>query len=65
MISSPSYMIKIENNLISYWIMIWFSIGACSPSPCYNGGTCTVVDGGPQCECPPGYSGDVCEESKF
>ena len=39
-------------------------IGVCEPSPCYNGGTCTVVDGKASCECPTGYDGEQCENSK-
>ena len=39
-------------------------LGGCNPTPCYNGGNCTIVDGAPHCECPDGYSGDICEISK-
>ena len=50
----------------SYQIFIQFIIGACSPSPCYNGGTCTIdTDGAPICDCPAGYYGDFCEQSNL
>ena len=38
---------------------------SCSPSPCNNGGMCTVdssVSSGFECNCPPGYTGSTCEE---
>lgn len=31
---------------------------------CSNGGSCTVGTGGPACDCPTGYSGDLCEVRK-
>ncbi len=34
---------------------------ACDPNPCQNGGTCADDDGGPSCECPPDFTGDLCE----
>ncbi len=38
-------------------------ISPCSPSPCRNGGTCSIdkeVTGGYQCLCRQGYRGDNC-----
>lgn len=34
----------------------------CEPSPCLEGGTCISLPDGPQCDCPPGRIGDVCEQ---
>ena len=34
--------------------------GACDPNPCLNGGTCTEVNGQPDCDCPAPYIGDLC-----
>ncbi|CAF4840302.1 unnamed protein product, partial [Rotaria magnacalcarata] len=33
----------------------------CSPNPCSNSGECSVVGSGFRCNCPPGYSGTLCE----
>lgn len=35
--------------------------GPCAPSPCENGGTCTVVDGAASCSCAGGFTGMNCE----
>ena len=33
-------------------------------NPCVNGGTCKIVnDETYECECNPGYSGEICENS--
>ena len=41
-------------------------ISACLDNdlPCVNGGTCVELNGSPVCTCPPGYTGDFCEEGK-
>ena len=46
--------------------MLAFDQNPCWPeNPCYNGGTCKIVDENNwKCECPPGYSGTQCEMSK-
>ena len=36
----------------------------CVPPPCYNGGTCTIIQGMAHCECPIGYEGTHCEMSE-
>ncbi|XP_078667416.1 E-selectin-like [Branchiostoma floridae x Branchiostoma belcheri] len=36
-------------------------INDCSPNPCKNGGTCTDLVNGFQCECLSGYTGDTCQ----
>lgn len=33
----------------------------CEPTPCQNGGTCTVVSHGYECTCSPGFMGTHCE----
>lgn len=37
----------------------------CSSGPCQNQGVCADRDGGYVCYCPPGYSAEHCEKSKF
>lgn len=36
-------------------------VAPCRPSPCLNGGECTVAGRFAQCTCPSGYTGDRCE----
>ena len=35
-------------------------VDPCDPSPCHNGGICSLEGGKPRCECPEGYSGQMC-----
>ena len=62
------YRVLLVHLILLYLLVfnnIQFTLGACSPSPCYNGGTCTIDDNGaPECRCPDGYDGDFCETSK-
>ena len=37
---------------------------ACTDTPCLNGGECTVSGDSFTCNCPEGYTGDTCEQSK-
>ena len=32
---------------------------------CLNGGECELTDNGGVCNCPEGYTGDLCEEGHF
>ena len=45
---------------------IYFTDSKCSPSPCKNGGTCTLKGyTGYKCQCRPGYYGKNCEGSYY
>ena len=37
-------------------------VDECQDSPCQNGATCINLRGRFYCECPAGYSGDICEQ---
>lgn len=39
-------------------------IDECSGGPCEHGGTCIDLVGGFRCECPPEWTGDVCDIGK-
>ena len=54
-------IIKIDTEIENTWIL-----DVCDSSPCDNGGTCTVDElGMGTCECPLGYQGLYCEDSKY
>ena len=36
----------------------------CNPNPCFNGGTCTVVDGATSCQCSSDFTGATCETER-
>lgn len=38
---------------------------ACISNPCANGGTCSELPEGFQCQCPPGWEGPTCADSEF
>lgn len=40
-------------------------IDECSGGPCEHGGTCIDLVGGFRCECPPEWTGDVCQVGKY
>ena len=46
-------------------ISIFLDIGECSSDPCQNGGTCIDEISAFACICMGGYTGDVCETSKY
>ena len=35
-----------------------------NPNACLNGGTCININGGYQCKCPPGFTGEYCTMGK-
>ena len=40
------------------------SLASCNLN-CVNGGTCQIVNGQPQCQCPCLYSGSACQNCKL
>ena len=42
-------------------IVVCVAKAHCSPSPCKNGGTCTVVGDHYECACPMGFMGKTCD----
>ena len=56
---SWKYNIQLINN--EYY---QYDTDICVPNPCYNGGTCNIKHGKVECDCPKGYNGTHCEESK-
>lgn len=40
-------------------------IDECSGGPCEHGGTCIDLVGGFRCECPPEWTGDLCQVGKY
>ena len=45
-------------------ISLKVSIDQCTPSPCFNGGTCSNIFNGFACSCPFSYYGVTCSSSK-
>ena len=59
-----SIVVNNHQILISFYIDIDIDIDACSPNPCRNDGTCTVVEDSFNCTCVAGYEGSNCTTSK-
>lgn len=49
---------KIEIKNLNFFFA---DIDECSGGPCEHGGTCIDLVGGFRCECPPEWTGDVCQ----
>lgn len=47
------------------YLFCFLLVVTCNPSPCMNGGSCFLTNGGTsfQCVCPSGFSGQRCETS--
>ena len=37
-------------------------VDECARFQCLNGGVCKNLDGSYECDCPPGWEGDICEK---
>ena len=62
-----TFHIHMDGNLLKTILTVFFSLflipahSSCEPTPCQNGGTCTVVSHGFECTCSPGFMGTHCE----
>lgn len=46
-------------------MLLILDIDECADDPCEHGGTCIDLVGGFRCECPPEWSGDLCQVGEF
>lgn len=51
--------------MLRYFSCDYKDIDECSGDPCEHGGTCIDLVGGFRCECPPEWTGDLCQVGKF
>ena len=49
---------------IHFNFVVIIDIDECHGGPCENGGMCIDLVGGFRCECPPEWTGDVCQKGK-
>lgn len=59
------FFISIFYCLLRYFSCDYKDIDECSGDPCEHGGTCIDLVGGFRCECPPEWTGDLCQVGKF
>ena len=46
-------------------VVIFADINECASNPCLHGGTCDDEVNSYHCQCPPGYTGCMCETGKW
>lgn len=51
--------------LFNCFVIDFSAVLSCWSSPCHNGASCTNINGGFICSCLPGWTGSLCEASKF
>ena len=48
-------------NLLLSASCVLFTVDTCQPNPCLNSGACMANGNSFQCQCPDGYSGEICD----
>lgn len=59
------FHLSLLDNWISTVFVFFSDLNECLQITCYNGGTCTNLDGSYKCNCPTGYTGEYCQLGKL
>ena len=58
-------LVILRNSYTQGLLLLSVVINYCESSPCANGGSCEPIFNGYNCHCPPGYTGDNCQDGKL